>query len=328
MSRAALLPTPGDPFLLTLWFDNYARWSHVVDRLYIHINTSAPKPVVDWIKARAEEHENTFVIYSPNQIEHGEALRQMVELSTEDVLMLIEDDAFIIKPDFVASCFAGIESGSAHLIGSRRGSCSQWLYDTASQKWGVDNTGLGDNGPNFWPNFLFAKREHLKEVRNFGAKHWEVGEHVPHLNATAPEFQASDTFVEASLQLRAMGLDIVYVPQYHGATDDSHDYEDKKNIWDGYCPWFHVGSLSSGYNGMLKPDSPIDREHFSTQQEKLELERRIVFYKWGLEKAATKMGLPNEKRAYKEAIQRLIREYELNEGRINQRLLWYKEALS
>lgn len=312
--------------MLTLWFDKYATWKHVIDRLYVYVNSDSPPAVIDWIRGLTEEHDNTFFIYCSNQIEHGEAIRQMVELSTEDIIMLIEDDAFIVKPDYVDACFKSIESGMVDLLGSKRGSCSQWIYDTASEKWGLDNSGLGDHGPNFWPNFLFAKREDLLKVTNFGARSWEQGEYVKELGAVAPEFQASDTFVEASLQLRDMGLDIDYVKQYHGSTNDEPDYERRENIWDGQCPWFHVGSLSSGFHGMLKKETPIDNEHFSTRDEKLELERRIVFYLWGLEQAVFRSGLPKQKREYYDGIQRLINNYDLIQGRIEQRLRWYKQV--
>lgn len=326
-SRAALLPYPGDPFLLKLWFKYYERWSAEVDRLYVYVNSPGSKEVINYIKALVEEHDKTFFIYIDRQIEHGEALRQMVQLANEDYIMFVEDDGFIFKPDYVKSSFEAIESGRVDAVGSRRGSCSLWLYQAASQKYGVNNDGYGDNGPNFWPNFFFAKREDLLKVTNFGARFWKEGEMVREVGMIAPEDSAGDTFVEGSLQLRAMGLRFDYVPQYHGSTDDEPDYLNKTNIWDGVCPWLHVGSLSSGYHGMLKPDYQINYDHFRSDQERLELERRVAFWQWGLEEAANTPGLPSVKKQYSQALQKLINGYTLSTSRINTRIARYKEVL-
>src|SRR3990167_634912 len=182
MSRAAFIPTPADPFLLKLWFSFYPRWMDEIDRLYVYVNSDSPKKVIEYVEGIVNSYPKTFFIYIDHQIEHGEALRQMVQLATEDYIMFVEDDAFIFKSGQVNKCFERIKSGEVDAVGSKRGSCSLWLYQRASEKWGIDNSGLGDNGPNFWPNFFFAKREDLLKVSNFGARHWKEGEPVRTLN--------------------------------------------------------------------------------------------------------------------------------------------------
>lgn len=328
MSRAAFLPTPGDPILLTLWFKYYKRWLDEIDRLYIHLNSASPKPVIDYIRDLAANNPKTYLIYYPHQIEHGAALRQMTQLATEEYIMFVEDDGFIFKPGIVDKCFKLIESGEADIIGSKRGSCSQWIYDTASTLYEIDNSGIGDNGPNFWPNFFFCRREDLlKTSLHFEAKHWKKGEMVVPLKQSAPEDLYADTFVYGSLELRALGLKVAYEPQYHGNTDDMPDYIDKKNIWDGNCSWLHVGSLSSGYHGMLKPDHKIDNEHFSTEAEKLELERRITFYQLAYDSVVLNDQTKPILREYQDGIMRLVNAYGLNTSRIAKRMEIYKEVM-
>lgn len=328
MSRAAFLPTPGDPMLLTLWFKYYQRWCDEIDRLYVYLNSPSPPEIINYIKKLVEDRPKTFIIYLDKQIEHGTAIRHMLELATEDHVMLIEDDGFIFKKGKVAQCFNRIESGEVDAVGSRRGSCSLWLYQEASRKWNIDNSGLGDNGPNFWPNFFFCKREDLlKTGMNFAAKHWNEGELIRALGVKAPEELVSDTFGEASLDLRALGLRFAYEPQYHGNTDDMIDYAASTGIWGPDCHWFHVGSLSSGFHGMLKPDHKIDNEHFSTDNEKLELERRITFWKMGLIEASEASVSINITLPYQRALQNLIDSYKLSSSRIDKRVAIYKEVM-
>jgi hypothetical protein len=328
MSRAALLPCPGDPFLLSLWFKYYERWSAEVDRLYVYVNSPSDKATIQYVKSIVDANPKTFFIYVDHQIEHGEALRQMVQLATEDHIMFVEDDAFIFKSGQVDKCFKQIEDGTYDIIGSKRGSCSLWLYQMASEKYNLDNSGYGDHGPNFWPNFFFAKRSDLLKVSNFGAKFWKEGEIVwPLGKNAAPEDQAADTFVQGSLELRAMGLRVAYVPQYHGNTDDWPDYEAKTGIWGPDCPWLHVGSLSSGFHGMLSPDYKLNIGQFASPQEKQELERRIVFWKWGLEEANKRGGLSALKEQYNQSLLKLVEGYTLSTSSIDKRINMYKEVM-
>jgi hypothetical protein len=254
--------------------------------------------------------------------------------------MFIEDDAFIFKSGKVDACFKRIESGEVDMVGGKRGSCSQWLYDMASSVYGIDNSGYGDNGPNFWPNFFFARREDLSKVTNFGAKAWHPGEEVIGLGSAAPELQASDTFVEGSLQLRAMGLRAGYEDHYHLSADDLEDYNTGRGIFDGTAAWMHVGSLSSGINGILideqgralgrrtvqKPGEAISDWRPNTEAEKMEIERRLVWFLIAHTYSKPER-LTDLRNAYMEAITRCITTLGLSASRIEKRKHLYKEYL-
>ena len=70
MSRAALLPTPGDPFLVKYWLENYAKyWREEVDKLYVYLNTPIEDGVVSYIQELIEGYGASFK-YVDHQIEH------------------------------------------------------------------------------------------------------------------------------------------------------------------------------------------------------------------------------------------------------------------
>lgn len=333
MTRAALLPTPGDPFLLNLWLQFYKRfWVDEVDKLYVFVNSPIAPEAIEYMRELVEATPKAVFIYENHMVEHGEGLRRMIELATEDLLMFVEDDGFIYKAGRVRLCFDRIEGGEVDAVGGRRGSCSKWLYDTASEKWGIDNSGYGDTGPNFWPNFFFAKREDLLKVTNFEAKTWLEGDEVIPLGKVAPELQASDTFVDGSLQLRAMGLRFAYEPQYHLAADDLDDYHNSKNAFDPRAAWLHVGSLSSGINGMLRDPQgrSLARRHLDPPQdypwpnapqgdsEKMEFERRIVWFLLAYEHSDP-YRIADLRAAYRQAIEQVVQRYVLSWARIEKR---------
>ncbi len=330
MSRAAILPFPGDPFLINYWLKFYDNiWGQEIDKLYIYLNSPIEKPVVDYIRDRIGRSKNINFTYNDTQIEHGDAINRTLDLITEEYLMLIEDDAIVFRSGMVDECFSLLESGNYDIIGSRRGSCSQEIIDQADKLWKIPDTGFSDNGPNFWPCYFFTKTDILKATsRRFSARAWTQGETITPLQyvVEAPLVNG-DTFVNTSLELRAMIPEsrIHYVPQYHLHPDDHENFMYSKTVFDGKAPWLHIGSLSSGVGGVLRdeqnraltrrliddPKGPTILESWAnTEMEKKEWERRIAFWLtfWDnreVEKIEEFSDL------YKAAIDRIINQYKL-----------------
>lgn len=347
-SRAALLPYPGDPFLLNYWLHFFETiWGDEVDWLYIYLNSPIEKPVVDYIHEICAKHSKIKLFYSDHQIEHGDVIDLMLSACTEEFVMLIEDDGFIFKKGQVDKCFGYLESGEYDIVGSKRGSCSQEILSRSKQLYNLDYSGEGDQGCNFWPNFFFSKRNLLTSTdRRFGARTWKRGEEIVPLSRPGETYLAQDelvtgdTFVNTSLQLQAAipQSRIKYVPQYHGSPDDIEHYSRGYNLFDGLAPWCHIGSLSSGVGGILQdghgrclarrlldedkgPNYPIPN-YCHTEQEKWEFERRVQWWHrfWQFAYGNTDTDVIVEFRTlYLEAINRIIQEYGLSTSRIERR---------
>jgi hypothetical protein len=142
MSRAALLPTPGDPFLLTLWsyfFKNV--WGKEIDKLYICINNIFLPESTEYIKSLFKDCSNVEIefidlISHPNVVgDHGKIIAHMLNQVEEDYILLIEDDGFIFKPGYVNDYFLKLENYEYDLIGSRRGSCSDVIIEQSKIKY-------------------------------------------------------------------------------------------------------------------------------------------------------------------------------------------------
>lgn len=330
MGRAVLLPTPGDPFLLYYWLNNYEKiWRGEVDKIYICVNGQTDPEVLKFFKELIGGVTNAEYIEFGTMIDHGNALNKLLDICKEEYVMLAEDDAFVIKPGQVDKCFKLLESGEKQIVGSRRGSCSAEITEKAKGKWGLDYSGFGDTGCNFWPAFLFTSKSLLTATdREFGAKRWEQGEYIKGLDMIADEECVGDTLVNTSLQLRAIVPEslIGYEPQYHGATNDEPDYKNRTNIWSPECCWLHVGSLSSGVYGLLDLDRELNLEHFRTDNEKLELERRVVF--WSIFAVYFKENaLQKQLKDYKVALARLMVDYDLDRYSVARRMAMYQEVL-
>lgn len=341
MSRCALLPFPGDPFLLNYWLKLYKTyWSDEVDALYILHNSSIQPDVEQYIKKISEDVGANY-IYVNHQIEHGDGMKRLLDASNEDYIMFIEDDAFIFRSYQVDKCFELVEKGIVDFVASKRGSCSDEISEVAKRKWNLDYSGFGDQGCNFWPCYFFAHRDIFKGTDyNFGARAWNRGEKIKPLDhIVESEVVAGDTFVNMSLQLRAKNLSFHSENHYHGSPDDLEHYRTRYNLWDGKAKWTHVGSLSSGVGGALTLEDgrPLARKNETvpdfkkkakndpkTNAERKEWERRVQWWLTFYENR--QIGHIEEfAQEYKEAIDRIIANYGLSVNNIRVRQKAYKQ---
>lgn len=248
--RAALLPTPGDPFMFGYWLRNFETWAREVDELHVLVNGQADEEVLAYIDRLATAaafragHELFSFRHVDRLLGHGEALALLLEQTDAELVVFLEDDAWVRRPGSVALQFERIRQGQADVIGSPRGCASSELINLAWARWPESEfSSSGDSGHGLWPCFLFARRADLLATdRRFEALLWPAGELVPGLDHVSAEATSADTFVSVSWQLRAAGKRVLHVPQFRIATTDF------LAEWMLLNPeWFHAGSLSTGY---------------------------------------------------------------------------------
>lgn len=319
MSRAAFLPSPGDPYVLMNCLKYFLDvWSDEVDTLYIQINSDIEKNVIDKLLEKLN-HPKIKVIFRDAVLGHGTSLKIMLDACDEDYIMLIEDDSIIFKKGTVDSFFKLLESDRYDVIGSPRMSCNPKLADIAKSKFSLDYSGYGDKGPNFWPCFLWATKDILlKTSMNFNNFAWDVGDNL--LGTILDEKVVGDTFVKASLELRELGARILEIPQYHSNPDDLSFYKpQRRGIFDGSCSYIHFGSLSSGISSYLADengrrlkertkDGPCSPLQNPLDMDIRELERRIAWWQEGLRVSVEEFALDIDgfEDAYRYALSRLM----------------------
>jgi len=343
MSRAALLPWASDPYLLNFWLRGFRRiWYGEVDKLYVYMTFPMEKDVADFARELCDDPKIHF-IYQEGTVTHGVAIKTLLETATEEYILLIEDDAFVIRAGALGSCFSMLESGAYDIVGSPRGSCSFEILARGKELWGVADTGTGDSGCNFWPCFFFSKRQTLLDTdMQFDPQDWSSGDYIPELSWVAPCDLRGDTFVNTSIQLRAKNPKVMLVEQYHSYNNDPDSYQKGIYIFSGICPWFHVGSLSTGVNGVLmdndnrkltvRTTTPPNGETtlppypLQTEQERKEWQRRVAFWKTFGEQAPVDRLL-EFRELYNQAVARVIRDYHLNEKEIQIRQTMFKKIM-
>lgn len=324
MSRAALLPTPGDPVLLTLWSRYFKNvWQDEVDKLYICINNNFENNYSTYINSLFEDAKNVEIEFINSKShphvmgQHGNVIAHMINNIKEDYVVLVEDDSFVFHKSYINIYFDKLENNEFDLIGSRRRSCGHIIDDLSNEKYNIQPQYTYDEGPNWWPCFFFIKKTIFELTdKNFCSKHWYKGEILPIFNVTLEEDCAGDTMVWMSMQLRNLNLKIGDCPQFHGNLTDQDDYLYKRNNFNGSSYWIHIGSLSSGLGGFLS-DKELPN-YCNSEIEQTELERRISFWSLALDsyKEHGKNQIDELANKYEYWLNRLISNYNLSKDRI------------
>lgn len=330
MSRAVFLSAGGDPLIamlaIKLWQE---RWRDEVDTFYVNYNNHAgvPDVVAAEFCQRVSKDPKICLIYHDHGIGNGKPITEMTQETQEDLVMLLEDDGYIFTPGAVDRCFKLIEEGKTDIVGSPRGSCGPEIWEASKAKYNLDYSGYGDVGPNWWPNFFFCKRSDLLRTDlNFGSITFTPGQFCKELDYTFVGINHGDTFVWACMQLRAMGLTSISVPQHKA---DPFEIESKDQGLMNWHPsqqpfeWIHAGSLSAGYGGYISGRMP-DVSHDSAKQE---IESRVAWWLIVSEPNIIE-GFEEFKNAYREGIGYLVNNARLNESRIQRKIQIYRQLLN
>jgi hypothetical protein len=233
VSRATLLPTPGDPLLLGHWLRNFDTYAQHAGKLYVGISwpeaSEGPgDAAVAWVRDQVEARGGALMLADRHR-DHGQNLQRLIKHATEDVVLLTEDDLYVRTPSEVDKLFTDVEQGTVDFVGVPRGSMSMEMIRRS-----ID-LGFGPV-PSFWPHLFFVHRDYVRSLEcTLGARSWAPGEWVPSLGLFDVEVNA-DTFGEASLTLRTRKPRWAETFSYHSA----HSHREIS------ADWFHVGSLSTG----------------------------------------------------------------------------------
>lgn len=327
MSRACYLSAGGDPFITLLAMKLWKKyWYNEVDKFYINYNNHATVPIeiVSEFLATACQDPKVHMIYHPTGIGNGVPITEMVQISHEDLIMLLEDDGFIFTEGAVNRAFQKIESDLTDVVGSERRSCGDEIWDRSQEKYHLDYSSYGDVGPNWWPNFFFCKRSDiLKTDMDFGSVAFKPGDYCKELDYTFKDINYGDTFVWMCMQLRALGVRSQNIPQHHASPNELEEKEQGIMNWHPSqqpFEWIHGGSLSSGWNGYLNRLLP----DVSNEGAKMEIETRVVFWKIASDVVE---GFDDFKVKYREGLENLIEKCELDRNRIQGKYDLYRGML-
>jgi hypothetical protein len=220
----------GNPHVAAYWTNAYRNvWQGRVDDLLVLVNgDGSAAPTFEAVGAK--------VAVMHGRMGHGEALRVLVDACEADVVMLVEEDAWVRDGEAITARLDDVAATGA-VIGCPRGGMDPAIAEAATAKWGEVKGDRGSDGHGLWPCFLFARSDDLRRCQTFASTTWYAGDTVPGLGWTVPADMMTDTMTAAAFELRER--DLIRV-------DECANY---KEMWQKECtgdePWLHAGGLSN-----------------------------------------------------------------------------------
>lgn len=255
MKTAALLPTPGDPFLVRHWLVNCERvWRGDVDEVRVLVTGQPVREAADYIREHVEAIGGIYTERSTGgMVPHGIALNILISDTDADAVVLLEDDVRVRRSGKIRSYLRGIEDGNWDVAMSPRVSMTPGIEQAARERWVTPKLPDDCDGHGAWPAFVFARRTDLLATdRDFGERAWGGGMTVPGLGfyVQPGKTECADTFGGAAFQLRDR-CRVQDIPQWKGPWLWPEWLAREMNM-----AWFHVGSLSSSSNLGADWDGP------------------------------------------------------------------------
>ena len=222
MKRIALLPTPGDPFLISYWLRRFTEWRDRVDALHVCVSWPQEPEVIARITHDVEAAGGR-VIHAKTSgpiLEHGPAMELLLgSVETTDRLFFTEDDLYINDPNIVSWGFDHVDRACV-FVGVPRASMSMELIERLREQY--------PSGAALWP-VVWGRAEDFRTITEpFGARVWYPGEEVKGSGLACVGECSADTFGAASMELR----------EHYGVIEAEY--------WSPNGRWHHVGSLSTG----------------------------------------------------------------------------------
>lgn len=332
MTRAALLLTVGDPYLLEFWFETYNKvWSKEVDKLYVSLDKrdGLMGEAVAYSKRLCERNGATIVETEVSDISNG--IKVLFDACKEELFLLVQDDAPIFRKHSVEQQLERIESGEVDAIGTLiKNYGPEKFNEQLIKKFKHDDWKYHPyrgEGYAFWQNFFFGK---IKDIRatdgNLQVETWPRNKYVPFLDITLEQDCSIDIFVSMTLQMRAAGVRFAYVPQYTPSREDFVDYMQRKNIFDGSCPWMHIAHMSSIYMAILNNGWEMLTSYSDGDQK--EYERRMAWWQMLIKRyPQVREELPEFSGRFENVLGDIRRNLNLNPDNINRREAIYKEVI-
>lgn len=317
MTRAALLPAGGDPFLLTYWLRHYQQlWADEVDELRILVNGQNDPEVREYMRLASASVPHASIQFNVGRVDHGANLERMVAETDATHVLFCEDDAFVRHSGVIEARFHRIERGATDVIGTARGNATPNLLARAAEKFGpVPQTESGEQGLSLYPCFLFARKSDLP-ANGYSGRFFPPGTYIESLDYTTTGEEAADTFTASTWELRAAGLRIEPEAAYRSDSAFSGTGAGRVDggANNGDAPWFHVGSMSTGFGcSFMVPHDTGYAGLVAQVRPKGELrdwQKRMAW--WTRVADATEGELPDYHRQYVESLNGFMADVEAN----------------
>ena len=264
MTREALMISNCFPFFIKYWRKIFDKWEGAIDKVYVAIEKPL-EPTTETYIRKLFDHPK--IVLSPGYTDQFNGLTEMFHKSSEDLVMVLHDDTFILNRKPLDKYFSLAEQGKIVVPLYSHINPAEYLEPIMNELFPtqvpfiVEET--GEKGYSFLLYFFFASRKALKKTSAyFGGSGFQKGDWVEPFKRNVEEQIGGDTGFLLGLELLANGEQFVAIPHDDNTTTNLSRMENqieylencKKNKKGQFnIDWLHVMALANQAKTWFKP---------------------------------------------------------------------------
>ncbi len=213
--RYVLLPHVPNPVVLDFWTKNFNTYKHLIEDLVVRENNDLKG---DFLESLVDD--------CPGD-------------SPDDILILMDDDSYILDVEKLEEVFSRLEDGEADVAMISRTRCSVEIREAMKK--------VSPLEPGAWTQCFFAKRKVFSGRRNrLGSSKWKAGSRPPFIKHTLETDCVGDWMTAFTLEMYEKGIKFIELGENKFiAGHESRGISRQPNKWS-----LHIGSLGIGLNEM------------------------------------------------------------------------------
>jgi glycosyltransferase involved in cell wall biosynthesis len=114
----------GDPYIAISFRKNYEKWRDNIDEIIVGIS-AADAWMTEFISSLWEKDSKAKIVAYNEPMSHGNVFDTIYKMATGKVIITLDSDNYIIKPEIVSEYIDQVLSGEAQVIGSTGLHCNE-----------------------------------------------------------------------------------------------------------------------------------------------------------------------------------------------------------
>lgn len=246
-TRSVVLGTLYNPFIIRYWLENFKKWQHKVDAVYLcHDRTHVPE-IKNFLDSEVSKFPKIHVLDNLGGWPYN--MEQAIKQTKEDLILVIHDDTYFYNPSILDTYFDEAEKGKVITPLFVSYAPVQAVDEAVKRKYPFMPWRVGEyTSCSFLLYLLFCSREnYLKTDIDFSGNLWEKGEYIKELDFTPEERFGGDTGFRFGFQLLHKNVEVKPI-KANNLSNIAHEVDPLKTfneMVEGKLDWLHLQNVSN-----------------------------------------------------------------------------------
>jgi glycosyltransferase involved in cell wall biosynthesis len=247
MTRSVIIGTLYNPFIIRYWLENFKRWQHKVDAVYLCHDRKHVPEIKKFLDKEVAKYSKIHILDDLGGWPYN--MEQAIKQTKEDLILVVHDDTYFYNPEILDVYFDEAEKGKVITPLFVSYAPIQAVDDAVKNKYPFMPWRVGEyTSCSFLLYLLFCSREnYLKTDVDFSNNLWEKGEYIKELDYTPEERFGGDTGFRFGFQLLNSGVEVKPI-KANNLSNIAHETDPIKTFNEmvkNGLDWLHLQNVSN-----------------------------------------------------------------------------------